>query len=78
MRDHPPPANDAGREMCIAWWTRGACYQNCGRVATHRPFATATERTGLLEYVRERLAPAVWAPDGEARPTLIQKKPTLI
>lgn len=56
MRDHPPPANDAGREMCVAWWTRGACYQNCGRVATHRPFASPAERTRLLAYVRERLA----------------------
>lgn len=56
MREHPPPANDAGRELCVAWWTRSACYQNCGRATTHRPFASPAERTRLLAYVRERLA----------------------
>ena len=56
MREHPPPNNDGGHEMCVAWWTRSACYQNCGRAATHRPFASPSERTRLLAYVRERLA----------------------
>lgn len=54
---HPPPNNDAGREMCVAWWTRrSACYANCGRRSTHRAFASRGERTRLLEYVREHLA----------------------
>ena len=59
MREHPPPSNDAGREMCVAWWTRSACYPNCGRAQTHRPFLSPGERTRLLAYVREHLtAPA--------------------
>ena len=56
LRAHPPPNNDAGREMCVAWWTRSACYPNCGRAATHRPFASAGERTRLLAYIHEHLA----------------------
>ena len=53
---HPPPNSDNGREMCVAWWTRGACYANCGRRYTHRPFSTPAERTRLMEYVQEHLA----------------------
>ncbi|KAI2489372.1 hypothetical protein MHU86_25215 [Fragilaria crotonensis] len=57
MEEHPPPRNDANTsEMCVAWWTRGGCYPNCRRRATHQPFASAAERTRLLSYVRERLA----------------------
>lgn len=56
LRDHPPPANDEGREMCVAWWTRSACYSTCGRRGTHRGFTSPGERTRLLTYVRERLA----------------------
>ena len=55
-RDHPPPANDRGQEMCVAWWTRSACYSNCGRRQTHRPFANANERSRLMAYVRQHLA----------------------
>ena len=59
MREHRPPANDAGHEHCVAWWTRGGCFPNCGRRATHVPFASAGERTRLLAYVRTHLqAPA--------------------
>ena len=59
MREHPPPSNDAGREMCAAWWTRSACYPNCGRAPTHRPFSSPGERARLLAYVCEHLvAPA--------------------
>jgi hypothetical protein len=56
LREHPPPNNDQGREMCVDWWTRGACYSNCGRRGTHRPFASPGERTRLLTYIREHLA----------------------
>ena len=56
LRAHPPPANDAGQEFCVAWWVRGGCYPNCGRRDTHQPFASPSERTRLLAYVREHLA----------------------
>lgn len=55
LRTHRPPANDAGNELCVAWWTRGGCYANCGRRNTHQPFASADERTRLLTYVRQHL-----------------------
>jgi hypothetical protein len=55
LRAHPPPANDAGHEFCVSWWGRGGCYTNCGRAATHRPFANNGERTRLLEHVRAHL-----------------------
>lgn len=55
LRAHPPPANDAGNEFCVSWWGRGGCYTNCGRASTHRPFATAAERTRLLAHVRAHL-----------------------
>lgn len=62
MREHRPPANDAGNEFCVAWWTKGGCFPNCGRRATHVPFASAGERTRLLAYVRNHLvAPAAGA-----------------
>ena len=56
LREHPPPRNDSNREMCVAWWTRSACYQNCGHSATYRLFANAGKRTRLLGYIREHLA----------------------
>ena len=72
MQAHLPPLNDAGnRELCVAWWTRGACYQNCRRASTHRPFVFAGERSSLLGYVRERLADP--APAGANTITLTQK-----
>jgi hypothetical protein len=52
---HRPPSNDAGNEMCVAWWTRGGCYPNCGRRSTHQPFASGGECTRLLAYVRQHL-----------------------
>lgn len=55
LRAHPPPANDAGNEFCVSWWGRGGCYTNCGRASTHRPFASAAERTRLLAHVRTHL-----------------------
>ena len=55
LREHPPPANDAGHEFCVSWWGCGGCYTNCGQVATHRPFANAGERTRLLAHVRAHL-----------------------
>ena len=59
MREHRPPTNDAGNEFCVAWWTKGGCFPNCGRRATHAPFATTGERNRLLTYVRAHLqAPA--------------------
>ena len=59
IREHRPPTNDAGNELCVAWWTRGGCFPNCGRRAAHVPFASLAERTRLLAYVREHLqAPA--------------------
>jgi hypothetical protein len=59
LRDHPPPRNDAGNEFCVAWWTRGGCFPNCRRQATHAPFASPGERMRLLTFVRTHLqAPA--------------------
>lgn len=55
LRTHPPPANDAGNEFCVSWWGRGGCYTNCGRAATHRPFANNAERTRLLTHVPTHL-----------------------
>lgn len=55
LRAHPPPTNDAGHEFCVSWWGRGGCYSNCGRAATHRPFANVAERTRLLTHVRTHL-----------------------
>jgi hypothetical protein len=40
MREHRPPTNDAGNELCMAWWTKGGYFPNCGRGATHVPFAS--------------------------------------
>lgn len=55
LRTHPPPSNDAGQEFCVTWWGRGGCYSNCGRRATHQPFANANERGRLLAHVRAHL-----------------------
>ena len=55
LRAHPPPTNDAGQEFCVSWWGRGGCYSNCGRRATHRPFANSAERGRLLAHVRAHL-----------------------
>ena len=62
LRFHPPPANDAGHELCVSWWGRGGCYSNCGRAATHRPFANPGERTRLLTHVRAHLTAVATAP----------------
>ena len=56
LRDRRAPSNDAGAEFCVAWWLRGACFPNCGKRATHVPFASAAERTRLLTFCREHLA----------------------
>ena len=56
IRAHRPPANDAGQEFCLAWWLRGACFDNFGRAQTHANFATPGERTRLLTYCREHIA----------------------
>lgn len=57
--EHRPPANEAGNEFCVAWWTRGGCFPNCGQRAAHTAFASAAERTRLLAYAREHIqAPA--------------------
>ena len=66
LRAHPPPPNDAGHEFCVSWWHRGGCYTNCGRAATHRPFANAGERTRLLAHVRAHLSAAPAAPAAAA------------
>ena len=60
LEEHPPPTNDAGTsQLCVAWWTRGGCYPNCRRRATHQAFALVGERTRLVTYIREHLqAPA--------------------
>ena len=55
LQANPPPRNDGNVEFCVSWWGRGGCYTNCGRAASHRPFANATERTRLLEFVRTHL-----------------------
>jgi hypothetical protein len=62
FREHPPPRNTAGQEMCVAWWTRSACFANCGKRNTHRPFANAGDRSRLLAFVREHLAAPAAAP----------------
>lgn len=64
LRAHPPPANDAGNEFCVSWWGRGGCYTNCGRAATHRPFASPGERTRLLSHVRTHLVVPATASGG--------------
>ena len=56
LRAHRPPRNDAGNEFCVAWWTKSACFANCGRRNTHAPFANPAERARLHTYVREHLA----------------------
>jgi hypothetical protein len=55
LREHRPPTNDAGHEFCVAWWTRGGCFPNCRRRAAHVPFASPSERTRLLTFVRAHL-----------------------
>lgn len=55
LRAHRPPRNDAGHEFCVAWWCKGGCYTACGRRAAHVPFANATERARLWDFVREHL-----------------------
>lgn len=66
LRAHPPPANDAGNEFCVSWWGRGGCYTNCGRAATHRPFASNAERARLLAHVRAHLVAAPQPASGNA------------
>lgn len=56
LRVHRPPRNDAGNKFCVAWWTKSACFANCGRRNTHAPFANPAERARLLTYVRKHLA----------------------
>ena len=56
LREHRPPANDAGQELCVAWWLRDGCFPTCGRRATHRAFASTAERARLLAFCREHLA----------------------
>jgi hypothetical protein len=56
LRDNPPPRKDAGHEFCVAWWTRGTCFDNCRRRVTHVPFASDAERTRLLNFCRTHLA----------------------
>ncbi|KAI2501775.1 hypothetical protein MHU86_12695 [Fragilaria crotonensis] len=53
---HRPPTNDAGHEFCLAWWIRGACFDNCGRAQTHVNFASPGERSRLLSYCRDHVA----------------------
>lgn len=55
LREHRPPTNDAGNEFCVAWWTKGGCFPNCGRRNTHQPFASTAERARLLQYVQTHL-----------------------
>ncbi|KAI2511659.1 hypothetical protein MHU86_2725 [Fragilaria crotonensis] len=55
LRANRPPANDAGNEFCVAWWTRSGCYPNCGRRNTHQPLASTAERARLMTYVRQYL-----------------------
>jgi hypothetical protein len=55
LQANPPPRNDHNNEFCVSWWDRGGCYTNCGRAATHRPFANAAERERLLTHVRTYL-----------------------
>jgi hypothetical protein len=62
MREHRPPTNDAGNEFCVAWWTRGGCFPNCGRRDTHVPFSSPTERSRLLAYIRTHLVQQPAAP----------------
>lgn len=66
LREHRPPANDAGNEFCVAWWTKGGCFPICGRRATHVPFASAGERNRLLAYVRAHLQVPAAANAGSA------------
>lgn len=70
LHEHRPPNNDANHEFCVIWWTRGGCFPNCGRRATHVPFASPGERSRLLP-----LCARTWlqrqqrrALDEEARP----------
>lgn len=56
IRAHRPPTNDAGHEFCLAWWLRGACFDNCGRAQTHVNFGSSGERARLLAYCREHIA----------------------
>lgn len=59
LQANPPPHNESNNEFCVSWWGRGGCYSNCGRSATHRPFANAAERERLLTHVCTHLmAPA--------------------
>ena len=60
MEERPPPTNDAGTsQLCVAWWTRGGCFTNCRRSATHQPLASDWERARLIAFIRNNLqAPA--------------------
>ena len=55
MRKDRPPADDAGHKHCVAWWTRGNCFPNCGicLITTFSP--TFTQFT-------HRLAPGLCKP----------------
>lgn len=56
FRTNRPPFNDAGQELCVSWWTKSSCFPNCGRRATHVPFASTAERARLLEFVQTHFA----------------------
>ena len=61
LRANRPPHNDAGHEFCVGWWCKGCCNTQCGRRASHVPFANTIERKRLLDFVREHLV--VRSPD---------------
>ena len=62
LQANPPPHNDNNAEFCVSWWGQGGCYSNCGRAATHRPFANAAERERLLTHVQTHLMAPAAAP----------------
>lgn len=51
----------------MVWWLRSGCFPNCGRRATHMPFASPAERTRLLSFCRELLLAAPAGSSGSVR-----------
>ncbi len=66
LRATPPPLNDAGHEFCVSWWCKKGCYPTCSRRSTHVPFASPSERTRLLTFVRAHVVAPVATPPANA------------
>jgi hypothetical protein len=59
IKAHAPTCTDATGTvlpLCLSYHIRGACFDNCGRAASHRPL-TASDRSALTDFASQHLPP---------------------